>query len=180
MSTCPGASLTLHLGPKQEAIYREQPQLLRALLGLVQPPSPLASSPPSVKPGRPARALIARIIITVLSRGDQKSLYDVAQHLLRGVSGSEGKGAPEREKEWRIASTYILGEVYAVLGSQVSTAVCAVGLITQILKDYLVQVTSLYIDIVTTTTRVARTTSLVRTRLPRRARLHPLTRRTRA
>ncbi|BGP57657.1 hypothetical protein JCM8202v2_005301 [Rhodotorula sphaerocarpa] len=124
---------------KAEAIYREQPQLLRALLGLVQPPSPLASSPPSVKPGRPARALIARIIITVLSRGDQKSLYDVAQHLLRGVSGSEGKGAPEREKEWRIASTYILGEVYAVFGSQVM---------------------SLYIDIVTTTTRVARTTSL--------------------
>lgn len=111
----------------QEAIFREQPQLLKALLGLIQPPPPpttaaAAVAASSVKPGRPARALIARIIILVLTRGDQKSLYDVAQSLLRGVNGSETKGAPEREKEWRIACTFVLGEVYAVFGSQVSPA----------------------------------------------------------
>ncbi|GAA5989051.1 hypothetical protein JCM10908_006285 [Rhodotorula pacifica] len=137
LSACEKAVKTL---PK-EAIFREQPQLLKSLLGLVQPPPPLGVSgtaPSAVKPGRPARALIARIIVTVLTRGDQKSLYDVAQSLLRGVNGSETKGAPEREKEWRIASTYVLGEVYAVFGSQVM---------------------SLYIDIVTTTTRIFRSTS---------------------
>lgn len=110
----------------QEAIFREQPQLLKALLGLIQPPAPptaaaaAAAAAPSVKPGRPTRALIARIVVLVLTRGDQKSLYDVAQSLLRGVNGSETKGAPEREKEWRIACTFVLGEVYAVFGSQVS------------------------------------------------------------
>ncbi|GAA5882646.1 hypothetical protein JCM3774_004088 [Rhodotorula dairenensis] len=126
----------------KEAIFREQPQLLKALLALVQPPVPTtaaqAPAPPAVKPGRPARALIARIIVTILTRGDQKSLYDVAQTLLRGINGTDTKGAPEREKEWRIASTYVLGEVYAVFGSQVM---------------------SLYIDIVTTTTRIFRSTS---------------------
>ena len=112
------------MGDTQEAIFREQPQLLKALLGLIQPPPPptvaAAAAASSVKPGRPARALIARIVILVLTRGDQKSLYDVAQSLLRGVNGSETKGAPEREKEWRIACTFVLGEVYAVFGSQVS------------------------------------------------------------
>lgn len=113
------------MGDTQEAIFREQPQLLKALLGLIQPPPPptaaaAAAAASSVKPGRPARALIARIVILVLTRGDQKSLYDVAQSLLRGVNGSETKGALEREKEWRIACTFVLGEVYAVFGSQVS------------------------------------------------------------
>lgn len=82
------------------------------------PPSP-TSTASTVKPGRPARALVARILILVFSRGDSKGLFDVAQSLLRGMNGSEAKGAPEREKEWRIASAYVLGELYAVFGSQV-------------------------------------------------------------
>lgn len=147
----------------QEAIFREQPQLLKALLTLVQPPLPTAPTPP-VKPGRPARALIARIITVVLARGDQKSLYDVAQSLLRGVNGTEGKGALEREKEWRIACTYILGEVYAAFGSQVREAPTRRCFCSSQVLLHRAQIMSLYNDIVTATIRIARTTSLVSSR----------------
>lgn len=141
---------------------------MKALLGLIQPPPPptaaaaaaAAAAVPSVKPGRPARALIARIIILVLTRGDQKSLYDVVQSLLKGVNGSETKGAPEREKEWRIACTFVLGEVYAVFGSQVRSR-RTVPRSGWKADRVTAQVMSLYIDIVTTTTRIFRSTSYV-------------------
>ncbi|GJN93690.1 hypothetical protein Rhopal_006747-T1 [Rhodotorula paludigena] len=121
----------------QDVIQAEQPHLTKALLSLVTPPAPI-STVPTVKPGRPARALIARILVALLARGDSKALFDLAQTLLRSANGIEGKGAPEREKEWRIAAAYVLGEVYAVYGSQVM---------------------SLFIEIVQTMTRIFRTTS---------------------
>lgn len=120
----------------QEVVLKHQAALTKSLVGLVTPPSP--STTPTVKPGRPARALIARILVALLRRGDTKNLFDLAQSLLRALNGNELKGAPEREKEWRIAAAYILGEVYSVHGQQVM---------------------SLYIEIVMATTRVFRTSS---------------------
>ncbi|GEM12259.1 clathrin-coated vesicle protein [Rhodotorula toruloides] len=121
----------------EATLFAEQASLTDALVALVTPPSPTVTAP-TLKPGRPARALVARILIVVFSRGDSKALFDVAQSLLRGMNGSEAKGAPEREKEWRIASAYVLGELYAVFGSQIL---------------------SLYIDLIQATTRIFRTTS---------------------
>ncbi|GAA5857242.1 hypothetical protein JCM9279_001817 [Rhodotorula babjevae] len=123
-------------GLPQELVLKHQQPLAKSLVALVTPPA--ASATPPVKPGRPARALIARILVTLLRRGDTKNLFDLAQSLLRCLNGSETKGAPEREKEWRIAAAYVLGEVYAVFGQQVM---------------------SLYIEIVMATTRVFRTSS---------------------
>ncbi|GAA5876048.1 hypothetical protein JCM8547_003540 [Rhodosporidiobolus lusitaniae] len=122
----------------QAAILANQATLTASLLSLVTPPSPSATSP-FVKPGRPARALVARILILLLQRGDTKGLFDVAQTLLKGVNGNDYKGAPEKEKEWRIACGYVLGELYAVLGNQIM---------------------SVYIEILTTCTRIFRISSL--------------------
>ncbi|GAA6022908.1 hypothetical protein JCM10207_006860 [Rhodosporidiobolus poonsookiae] len=133
LSACEKAVLEL----PQSAIYAEQSRLTTSLLSLITPPAQTATVP-TVKPGRPARALIARILIAVIQRGDAKGLFDVAQALLRGMSGGEYKGAPEREKEWRIACAFVLGELYAVLGSHVM---------------------SLYIEITNTTLRIFRTSS---------------------
>lgn len=116
-------TLNADLELRQATILQEQAALTTSLLSLVTPPA--ATSAPAVKPGRPARALIARILIVLLQRGESKGLFDVAQALLRGVSGSEAKGAPEREKEWRIASAFVLGELYAALGSHVRSFNCS-------------------------------------------------------
>ncbi|BGP19331.1 hypothetical protein JCM10213v2_007420 [Rhodosporidiobolus nylandii] len=126
-------------GLPQETIHAQQQLVTASLLSLLTPP-PASPTPntSTVKPGRPARALIARILIVLLERGDSKHLFDVAQTLLRGMQGSEAKGAPEREKEWRIACAEVLGEIYSVYGQQVM---------------------SLYLDILSTTTRVFRATS---------------------
>ncbi|GAA5821540.1 hypothetical protein JCM11251_000898 [Rhodosporidiobolus azoricus] len=122
----------------EERLHAQQTPITNALVALISPPAPTASVP-LVKPGRPARALIARILILLFQRGDSKTLFDVAQTLLRGMSGNDVKGTPEREKEWRIACAYVLGELYAVFGSQIM---------------------SLYIEILMTTTRIFRTSSL--------------------
>ncbi|GAA5869068.1 hypothetical protein JCM16303_000350 [Sporobolomyces ruberrimus] len=118
-------------------IHSEQAALTTSLLSLITPPSP-SSNTATVKPGRPARAIIARIFLILLQRGDSKGLFDLAQTLLKGAVGNEYKGAQEKEKEWRIACAYCLGEIYAVHGSQVM---------------------SLYIDIMTVMTRLYKTTS---------------------
>ncbi|BGP50956.1 hypothetical protein JCM10450v2_006882 [Rhodotorula kratochvilovae] len=123
-------------GLPQDIVLKHQQDLTKSLVALVTPPAPSATAP--VKPGRPARALIARILVALLRRGDHKGLFDLAQSLLRALNGSDTKGAPEREKEWRIAAAHALGEVYAVHGQHVM---------------------SLYIEIVLTTTRIFRTAS---------------------
>ncbi|GAA5946756.1 hypothetical protein JCM3775_005235 [Rhodotorula graminis] len=120
----------------QDVVLKHQQPLTKSLVALVTPPAPSATHP--VKPGRPARALISRIFVTLLRRGDTKNLFDLAQSLLRCLNGSETKGAPEREKEWRIGAAYVLGEVYAAYGQQVM---------------------SLYVEIVMATTRIFRTSS---------------------
>lgn len=106
----------------QTVVRSEQLKLSTSLLSLVTPPPTPASNVAAVKPGRPARALIARILLALLARGDSKGLFDLAQALLKGAIGNEYKGAPDKEKEWRIACAYCLGEIYAVHGSQVSFA----------------------------------------------------------
>ncbi|GAA6063853.1 hypothetical protein JCM10212_000333 [Sporobolomyces blumeae] len=118
-------------------IHSEQASLTASLLSLVVPPLP-TSTTATVKPGRPARALVSRLFLLLLRKGDPKGLFDLAQALLKGASGNEGKGAPEKEKEWRIACAYCLGEVYAAHGSQIM---------------------SLYIEILTTMTRIYKTSS---------------------
>ncbi|GAA5974285.1 hypothetical protein JCM11641_006712 [Rhodosporidiobolus odoratus] len=123
-----------------DVIPAHQPTLTATLLSLVTTPPAPSSSPSTntVKPGRPARALIARILLALLQRGDSKHAFDIAQTLLRAMNVSETKGALEREKEWRIACADVLGKVYSVFGSQIM---------------------SLYLDILSTTTRIFRTTS---------------------
>lgn len=56
------------------------------------------------------------------TRGESKELFDVVQQLLRGVTGNgETRGAMfDREKEWRVASCKVLGEVMGAKGQQVS------------------------------------------------------------
>ncbi|GAA5889046.1 hypothetical protein JCM6882_009727 [Rhodosporidiobolus microsporus] len=119
-------------------LLAQQTTITNALVALISPLAPSATTP-TVKPGRPARALIARILIVLFQRGDSKTLFDVAQTLLKGMSGNDFKGAPEKEKEWRIACAFVLGELYAVFGSQIM---------------------SLYIELLMTTTRIFRTSSL--------------------
>ncbi|GAA5946242.1 hypothetical protein JCM3765_000165 [Sporobolomyces pararoseus] len=118
-------------------IHSEQSTLTTSLLSLVTPPAP-GSNTATVKPGRPARALIARIFLILLKRGDSKGLFDLATTLLKGAVGNDFKGAQEKEKEWRIACAYILGEIYSVHGSQIM---------------------SLYIEIMTVMTRIYKITS---------------------
>ncbi|GAA5906312.1 AP-1 complex accessory protein LAA1 [Sporobolomyces salmoneus] len=121
----------------QSVVHSEQPTLTTSLLSLVTPPS-AATLSTAVKPGRPARAIIARIFLLTLKRGESKGLFDLAQALLKGAIGNEYKGAQEKEKEWRIACAYCLGEIYAVYGSQIM---------------------SLYIEIMSVMTRIYKTSS---------------------
>ncbi|KAK4046606.1 hypothetical protein OIV83_005976 [Microbotryomycetes sp. JL201] len=118
-------------------VVAHQSALTTRLLAIVTPP-PQSATTPLIKPGRPARAIIARIFILLLRKGDQKSLFDIGQALLRGLTSVEAKVAADREKEWRVACAYCMGEIWVAFGSQVM---------------------SLFIDLVTTTSRVAKTSS---------------------
>ncbi|GAA6050947.1 hypothetical protein JCM3770_005337 [Rhodotorula araucariae] len=120
----------------QDVVQRHQQRLTQALVALVTPPSQPSAA--GVKPGRPARALIARILVALLRRGDPKGLFDLAQSLLKALNASDAKGAPDRDKEYRIAAAHALGDVYAVHGQHIM---------------------SLYIEIVLSTTRIFRTAS---------------------
>lgn len=113
LSECEKAVETL----AEPLLLAKQAELTSTLLNLLIP-SPLPTL--TVKPGRPARALIARILIIVLKRGERKNLFDLGQSLLKAFNGSETKGAPEREKEWRVAAAWVLGEVWTAFGDQVS------------------------------------------------------------
>ncbi|SDA02873.1 BZ3501_MvSof-1269-A2-R1_Chr11g02774 [Microbotryum saponariae] len=122
----------------KETILLQQPTLTTNLLSILVAPPP-TSSLPRLKPGRPARALLARILLLLLAKGDTKGRYDLVQSLIQGMVGSELKGAGwEREKENRLACAWVLGEVFRVCGSQVM---------------------STFIDVVTTATRIGRTAS---------------------
>lgn len=96
-----------------------QATLTTSLLSLLTPP-PVNSLALYVKPGRPARTIISRILILLLKKGESKGLFDLGQSLLKGLIGTDVKGAPEREKEWRVACGWCLGEVWTVFGNQVS------------------------------------------------------------
>ncbi|SGY43227.1 BQ5605_C001g00003 [Microbotryum silenes-dioicae] len=122
----------------KETILLQQPTLTTNLLSILVAPAP-TSSQPRLKPGRPARALLSRIFLLLLAKGDTKGLYDLVQSLIQGMVGSELKGAGwEREKENRLACAWVLGEVLRVWGGQVM---------------------STFIDVVTTATRIGRTAS---------------------
>ena len=125
--------------PPQTAIHAHQAALTASLLSLLTPPPANTPTPPP-RPGRPARALIARILLSTFRRGETKGLFDVGQALLKGLVGSEMKGAVERDKEWRVASGYVLGELWTEFGGQVM---------------------SLFIDVVNTTTRIYRNSAFV-------------------
>lgn len=77
--------------------------------------------------------------------------------LLKGLAGTDTKGAAEREKEWRVACAWCLGEVWSVFGNQVRAERWRI----QAAADDRAQVMSLFVDVVMTTTKVYRTTSLV-------------------
>ncbi|SCV73304.1 BQ2448_7230 [Microbotryum intermedium] len=123
---------------EKETILLQQPTLTTHLLSILIAPLP-TSSQPRLKPGRPARALLSRIFLLLLTKGDTKGVYDLVQSLMQGMVGSQVKGAGwEREKENRVACAWVLGEVFRVGGSQVM---------------------STFIDVVTTATRIGRTGS---------------------
>ncbi|KAM0751074.1 ARM repeat-containing protein [Meredithblackwellia eburnea MCA 4105] len=121
----------------ESVIKAQQPALTTSLLSLLAPP-PVNSPHPIVKPGRPARAIISRIFLLLFKRGEIKGLFDLGQALLKGLVGTDAKGAPEREKEWRVASGWCLGELWVVHGHQIM---------------------SLFIDLVQSTTKILRTSS---------------------
>lgn len=122
----------------QEVVRGHQDELCKSLIARVTVPE--AQSVATVKPGRPARALVARILAAVFDRGETKSLFDVVQSLLRGLANGEAKNM-EREKEYRSANALVLGQLWTVHGNKVM---------------------SLFIDLVSTTTKVFRTSSYVR------------------
>ncbi|KAI5476389.1 Armadillo-type fold domain containing protein [Pseudohyphozyma bogoriensis] len=124
-------------GLDNATIFQHQAALTTSLLSLLVPPS-LNSTTPTIKPGRPARAIMSRILITLLTRGEKKGLFDLGQTLLKGMAGSDTKGAPEREKEWRVANAWVLGEVWARFGGSVM---------------------SLFLELLHTTLKIYRTTS---------------------
>lgn len=105
----------------QDILITRQSALSSALLTLIVPPPISSTSPPAPKPGRPARAILARIIVALYTRGESKELFDVVQQLLRATTGNgETRGAMfEKEKEWRVASCKVLGQVMGSMGQQV-------------------------------------------------------------
>lgn len=99
-----------------------------------------------------------RIFLILLKRGESKGLFDLAQSLLKGAIGNEYKGAQEKEKEWRIACAYCLGEIYLVHGSQVSRFLfLRFYFFAEISISTTFQVMSLYIEIMTVMTRIYKT-----------------------
>lgn len=123
----------------QSTIISSQPSLTSTLRSLLTPPPP-TSQPTRPPPGRPARHLIARILVLQLQKGDPKGLYDLGQALLRGLTGTEGKGAVEREVQWRVANGWCLGVVWDAFGQQVM---------------------SLFLDVIFATTKIYRMASYV-------------------
>ena len=123
----------------QATIFSSQPVLTQTLLSLLTPPAPTsqATRPP---PGRPARHLISRILVLLLRKGDSKGLFDLGQALLKGLNGSEAKGAIERELQWRVANGACLGAVWDAFGHNVM---------------------SLFLDLIFTTTKIYKTSSHV-------------------
>lgn len=57
-----------------------------------------------------------------MKRGESKGLFDLGQQLIKGLIGTDSKGASEREKEWRVASGWCLGEIWSVYGNNVSNS----------------------------------------------------------
>ena len=74
------AERTLELLP-DDALRRVQATTEATLVRLV---TVIASPPaPAPRPGRPARQLIARCLVTLFRRGETRSLFDVVQSLVR-------------------------------------------------------------------------------------------------
>lgn len=113
-------------------ILEIQSGLEKSLLKLICPldlnapidPSPAAiqkansASSTTPKVGRPSRHLIARCFVTLFSRGESRSLYDVMQALIQ-IAGEETKGRVLPEKEARAAALYVAGELFQSAGHNV-------------------------------------------------------------
>ncbi|CAO1623968.1 unnamed protein product [Parajaminaea phylloscopi] len=127
-------------------IAAAQSELQKCLLQLIHPSIAGSSEPVAAtssaspaqlpKLGRPARHLLARCLVLLLHRGDARSTYDVGQSLL-SLAADESKSR-SIERESRTAALYVVGEIFASLGQNVM---------------------SLFVDIISTTQKVARTSS---------------------
>lgn len=128
----------------QSQVLQVQPKLEESLLKLVYPvkpeeaqqqqggPSAYASIP---RLGRPSRHLIARCLVLLFQRGESKTLYDVVQVLMR-TAGEETKGKVIPEKEAKVGSLYIAGEVFLEHGQNVmSQFVDLTGLCQRLFKN---------------------------------------------
>lgn len=89
------------------------------------------------RPGRLTRQLIARCLTLLFQRAESRTLFDVLQTCLK-IASDETKGkAPE--KEYKVAALYLAGELFSALGQNVM---------------------SVFVEIITTTQRILKSTSL--------------------
>ncbi|KDQ17281.1 hypothetical protein BOTBODRAFT_106006 [Botryobasidium botryosum FD-172 SS1] len=91
----------------QDVLKSSQSQLEATLLKAITSVAPF---PP---PGRPIRNLVARCYISLFTRGETKSVFDVIQALLK-VAGDP----KSTDKDAKAASFYCLGEIMEGFGSQ--------------------------------------------------------------
>ena len=83
------------------------------LLALLTPASPIV-------PGRPIRALIARLLIEAIKL-DPKHLFDTTHSLLNQLN-QESKPPTEVPTPYRVATCVVLGQVWTAHGDQASSS----------------------------------------------------------
>lgn len=87
------ANVQLHSDHRQDDLKPVQPAFEATLLSLLTSATP--------KPGRPLRTLIARCIITVHKRSENRSLFDFVQEILK-VASTDGPKGKEVDREVRV------------------------------------------------------------------------------
>lgn len=68
----------------EDDVRELQPNVERTLLRIITAPS--TTSSPCPKPGRPARALVARAFVVLFERAETRTLFDTLQALVRCIN----------------------------------------------------------------------------------------------
>lgn len=100
----------------EDSLRASQSQIESDLVRLLTVIAP--TSRPAPPPGRPIRNIIARILVKLFDRAEQRTLFDVVGNLLR-VAGTEPSKVTLDNKSYRVSCFYVAGEIMKVHGSQV-------------------------------------------------------------
>ncbi|KAH9810416.1 armadillo-type protein [Melampsora americana] len=100
----------------EDTLRASQSQIESDLVRLLTQIAP--TSRPAPAPGRPIRNMIARILVKLFDRAEQRTLFDVVGNLLR-VAGTEPSKVTLDNRSYRVSCFYVAGEIMKVHGSQV-------------------------------------------------------------